>query len=157
MIASSAEDLLCEVERRLAISARTFQRPDYAGLQVVSHSLGWVFPRNESIHALEMDEGSRAILEGGTLCPCQAVYLGNKIPERASARGASQSPSNPAQNRSCFVPIEKMGVLVDSTASETEIVTLMALAGVTLRTTKSAPIRYLSEGEICGVLAAGAK
>jgi rhamnose utilization protein RhaD (predicted bifunctional aldolase and dehydrogenase) len=151
---SSAEDLLCEVERRLAMPARTFQRPDYAGLQIISRSRGWVFPRNELIHALEMDEVSRAILEGGALYPCQAVYLGNKIPV---AREASQRPSDPALNNSCFVPIEKMGVLVDSTTSETEIATLTALAEVTLRTPKSAPIRYLSEAEICGVRAAGAK
>jgi ribulose-5-phosphate 4-epimerase/fuculose-1-phosphate aldolase len=154
---SSVEDLLCEVERRLAIPARTFQRPDYTGLQIVSRSLGWVSPRNELIHALEMDELSRAILEGGTLYPCQAVYLGNKTPERAVSREASQSPANPALSSSCFAPIKNMGVLVASTATETELATLAALTEVTLRTPKSAPIRYLSEAEICGVLAEGAK
>jgi rhamnose utilization protein RhaD (predicted bifunctional aldolase and dehydrogenase) len=151
---SSAEDLLCEVERRLAITARTFQRPDYAGLQIASRSLGWVSPRSDVIHALEMDEVSRAILGGGTLYPCQAVYLGNKIPKRAVAREALQTLT---RSSSCFVPLKNMGVLVASTATETELATLAALTEVTLRTPKSAPIRYLSEAEICSVLAAGAK
>ena len=154
---SSVADLLIEVERRLAIPARTFQRPDYAGLRIVTCSLGWEFPRNELIHALELDEVSRAILQNGTLYPCQAVYLGNRIPSHAVAREVSRSPVNPALNRSCFVPIKKMGVLVDSTATETELVTLTALTEITLRTPKCAPIRYLSEAEICGVMAAGAK
>jgi rhamnose utilization protein RhaD (predicted bifunctional aldolase and dehydrogenase) len=151
---SSVADLLIEVERRLAIPARTFQRPDYAGLQLVRRSLGWAFPRNEMIHALEMDEVSRAILRNGTLYPCQALYLGNKI---SSPAVAPDAPQRPALNSSCFVPIEKMGVLVDSTATETELATLTALTEVTLRIPKCAPIRYLSEAEICGVMATGAK
>jgi rhamnose utilization protein RhaD (predicted bifunctional aldolase and dehydrogenase) len=63
----TAEKLLCEVERRLAITPRRFPQPDTAVLAMIARFSRWQFPNVDSLHALGTDAVSRKILKGGVL------------------------------------------------------------------------------------------
>jgi len=72
----TAEKLLREVERRLAITPRRFPRPDTTALALIARFSRWQFPDVDSLHALGTDPVSRKVLKGGVLYPCQAIFLG---------------------------------------------------------------------------------
>jgi hypothetical protein len=76
----TAERLLCDVERRLAITPRRFPKPDTTVLAMIARFSGWQFPDVDSLHALGTDAVSRKILKGGVLYPCQAIFLGQTMP-----------------------------------------------------------------------------
>ena len=73
---AATEELLCEVERRLAISTRPFPMPDSAVLGNSARFSGWQYPEYDSLHALGTDKAAMKILKGGEMCPCQAIFLG---------------------------------------------------------------------------------
>jgi hypothetical protein len=59
---AATEELLCEVERRLAISARPFPMPDSAVLGNIARFSGWQYPDYDSLHALGTDKAALKIL-----------------------------------------------------------------------------------------------
>src|SRR4029077_12087572 len=69
----TAEKLLMEVERRLAITPRRIPKPDATVLSMIARFSNWQFPDVDTVHALGTDSVSRKILKGGVLYPCQAV------------------------------------------------------------------------------------
>jgi len=73
---AATEELLCEVEHRLAISARPFPMPDSVVLGNIARFCGWQNPDCDSLHALGTDKAALKILKGGVLYPCQAIFLG---------------------------------------------------------------------------------
>ncbi len=75
----ATEDLLAEIERRLAIPPREAHPADYAVLMELANS--WDLPEDDAIHALATDPLSRKILEGGFLYPCQAMFSDARTPE----------------------------------------------------------------------------
>src|SRR5258705_7065454 len=76
----TAEKLLCEVERRLAIYPPRFPKPDTTVLAMIARFSRWQFPDVELLHALGTDESSRKILRAGVLYPCQAIFLCPTMP-----------------------------------------------------------------------------
>lgn len=76
----TAEKLLREVERRLAITPRRFPKSDTTVLTMIARFSRWQFPDIDSLHALGTDAVSRKILKGGVLYPCQAIFLGRTMP-----------------------------------------------------------------------------
>ena len=75
----SAEALLQEVERRVAISPRRSPEPDWALLSRVAHTGLWRVPPSIAIHAMGTDPVSRRIVSGGILYPCQAIFLTTQV------------------------------------------------------------------------------
>jgi ribulose-5-phosphate 4-epimerase/fuculose-1-phosphate aldolase len=150
----TAEKLLCEVERRLAITPRRFPKPDTAVLAMIARFSRWQFPDIDLLHALGTDAASRKILRGGVLYPCQAIFLGptmpllpptaviSKLTERWNAPGGTPA----------FVAVERSGVMLNEKMTSAERATLHGLVQVTLRTEESARLRYLKEAEVTGVL-----
>jgi hypothetical protein len=68
------EDLLWDVERRLAIPPRRVPQPDHLVLQSMLCGTRWRLPEVEAIHALATDDTSRSIVSSGVLYPCQAIF-----------------------------------------------------------------------------------
>ena len=60
---NTAEKLLCEVERRLAIVPRRFPEPNATVLAMIARFSRWQFPDVDSLHALGTDAVSRKILK----------------------------------------------------------------------------------------------
>jgi rhamnose utilization protein RhaD (predicted bifunctional aldolase and dehydrogenase) len=154
----TAEKLLCEVERRLAITPRGFPRPDTTVLAMIARFSAWRFPDVASLHALGTDAVSRKILRGGVLYPCQAIFLGQTMPLLPPAVVLSRSTQrlNGKDGTPAFVAVERSGVMLNEKMTSAERATLIGLAQVTQRTEESAQLRYLKGAELTEVLSKGA-
>ena len=148
----SAEALLADVERRLAIAPRPAPEHDPTLLTVLSGSPQWRIPEVAALHALGTDPISRAILKKGVLYPCQAMFLGREIAMLLHPAPLSWFPEEDAQP---YAILEGAGVIVNEKITSAEYATLMGLMEVVQRTDESAPLRYLTPEEITGVLSGG--
>jgi rhamnose utilization protein RhaD (predicted bifunctional aldolase and dehydrogenase) len=155
---SAAEQLLCEVERRLVIPPRPFPEPDTALLENISRFSGWHYPNFDSLHALGTDKAALEILKGGVLYPCQAIFLGDVLilprtidASRLSARlTASERPPT-------FVVVERSGVMLHENITSAERANLIGLMEVIRRTKESARLRYLTTEEVEKLLNEGGR
>ena len=155
----ATEELLCEVERRLAISARPFPMPDSAVLGNIARLTGWQYPDYDSLHALGTDKAALKILQGGVLYPCQAIFLGLEaltLPHKLAASklkarltGGERPPS--------FVVVERSGVMLNEKMTSAERATLIGLMEVVRRTEESAQLRYLTREEVEKVINEGGR
>jgi rhamnose utilization protein RhaD (predicted bifunctional aldolase and dehydrogenase) len=155
----TAEKLLCEVERRLAITPRRFPKPDTTVLAMIAQFSRWQFPDVDLLHALGTDAASRKILRGGVLYPCQAIFLGPIMPLLPPAAVISKFTErwNGQDGTPAFVAVERSGVMLNEKMTSAERATLIGLVHVTLRTEESAPLRYLREAEVMGALSQSAQ
>jgi rhamnose utilization protein RhaD (predicted bifunctional aldolase and dehydrogenase) len=146
----AAEHLLSEVGRRLSLSPRPAHPADYAGLAQASAGTPWRLPDDDAVHALATDPISRAILAGGLLYPCQAIFSNSSTPALFRSIAGSDSPDQwPARYRNRpLLPIEGRGVLIDRSMTPAECAMISGLAQVVQRIPASAPIRYLTDAEI---------
>ncbi len=154
----TAERLLREVERRLAITPRRFPKPDATVLALIARFSRWQFPDVDLLHALGTDAVSRKVLKGGVLYPCQAIFLGRTMPLFPPAVLVSKFTEclNGKDRTPAFVSVERSGVMLNEKMASAERATLIGLAQVTQRTEESARLRYLKEAEVTDVLSKGA-
>ena len=154
----AVEELLAEVERRIAISPRRAPDPDAAVLEMIAQISGWQFPDVETLHALGTDSVTRTILGGGVLYPCQAIFLGRTMPLFPPAVLVSRLADcfYGAEKVPPFIAVEKGGVMLNEKMNDAERATLLALAEVAQRTSESAQLRYLEDSEVEDVLSGGA-
>jgi rhamnose utilization protein RhaD (predicted bifunctional aldolase and dehydrogenase) len=150
----AAEHLLSEVGRRLALSPRLAYPADYAVLAEASAGSPWDVPYDDAVHALATDPVSRAILAGGLLYPCQAIFSNSSTPALfrsiACLDACSDSPNQWSaryRNRPLLL-IEGRGVLTSRSMTPAECAMIGGLAQVVQRIPASAPIRYLTDPEI---------
>jgi rhamnose utilization protein RhaD (predicted bifunctional aldolase and dehydrogenase) len=153
----AAEKLLCEVERRLAITPRQVPKPDTRVLGTIARSSRWQLPDVDLLHALGTDAVSRRILRGGVLYPCQAIFLGHTMPlVRSSAVISKFAERLKSGDRTPpFVAVERSGVMLNEKMTRAERATLIGLVQVTQRTEPSARLRYLKSAEVSNVLSTG--
>ncbi len=144
------EALLREVETRIAIAPRTVPEPAWDDLNAIAERIGWRVPANPAVHALGMDPICRKMLAGGTLYPCQAIFLAPRVPM------VSQfvSPSDAAEIDSAYVLVENRGTLLRQRQNPVEGLTLAGLAQVVLRLPEDAPIAYLAQKDVNDLLCA---
>jgi len=154
----TAEKLLWEVERRLAITPRRFPKPDTTVLATIARFSKWRFPDVHLLHALGTDAISRKILRGGVLYPCQVMFLGQTMPLLPPAVAVSKFAERLIANDGTppFVVLERSGVILNEKMTGAERATLIGLAQVTLRTEEFARLRYLKRAEVTDVLNKGA-
>lgn len=150
---AAAEDLLREVERRLAVSPRQDPIFDNSSLPQIDPLSPWALPEATELHALSIDAISRRVLGGGILFPCQAVFLGNQVASMPRAEilhgvklfsGKAGSPA--------FVLIEDWGVLTNRKITVSQRAVLQGLLHVVQRVDVAAPVRYLSDMELQSLL-----
>jgi rhamnose utilization protein RhaD (predicted bifunctional aldolase and dehydrogenase) len=141
---AAAEDLLHEVEQRLAVPARTSAGFDEGFLSEIVAHFHWTAPDSTALHALATDPVSRRILRDGVLCPCQAVFLGTRIASTQDCEGLSEPPA--------FAIVEGRGVLTSLRISASQRAILNGLLEIVQRIDAAAPIRYLSDDEVSTLL-----
>jgi rhamnose utilization protein RhaD (predicted bifunctional aldolase and dehydrogenase) len=155
----TAQELLVEVEERIAICPRRPPEADATMLKMIARIAGWQFPNVDTLHALGTDPVTRTILGGGVLYPCQAIFLGRTMPLFPPAVVASKF-------KRCldgkgripeFVAVERGGVMLSDKMSDAARATLIGLAEVTQRTAESAQLRYLQDWEVENILSNGAE
>jgi|SRR5579872_528954 len=138
----AVEDLLAEVEARLAIPPRESHPADHSRLTELAGDSSWNLPDDDTIHTLATDPVSRNILAGGFLYPCQAMFSDARTPELFHAVGTPGGTARP------FVIVKGFGVLLSRIMTPAEIAMLSGLAQVVQRIDPSAPLRYLMETEV---------
>jgi rhamnose utilization protein RhaD (predicted bifunctional aldolase and dehydrogenase) len=148
----AAEALLRDVEDRLAAVPRSGTEPQWSQLKrMVASERCWRVPDDAGVHALATDATSRAILLGGTLYPCQAVYLGASAAVMSSDEHISDSEH---RHRAwygvspTFFIVEGAGVLVRQNMTITQTQLLLGLSHVVQRIDAEAPIRYLTTADL---------
>ncbi len=152
-----AEALLDDVERRLAVIPRPSPKPDAALLAVLSGCSHWRFPDIPALHALGTDPVTQMILKGGVLYPCQAIFLGSRIPMLQFSVPLSRFVrySNCKAEPPTYAIIEGGGVVVNEKINSAEYATLIGLMQILQRVEEFAPLRYLTVTEIASILAVG--
>lgn len=153
----TAEKLLCEVERRLAITPRPFPKPDTTVLAMIARFSRWQFPDVDSLHALGTDAVSLKILKGGVLYPCQAIFLGQTMPLLPPTAVVSRFTErlNGKDRTPPFVAVERSGVMLNEKMTSAERATLIGLVQITQRTEETVRLRYLKGAEVADVLSKG--
>lgn len=156
---AATEQLLCDVEHRLAIPPRTFPVPDGAALEKIASFTGWERPGFDRLHALATDEASLKILKGGVLYPCQAIFLGVEVlvapPTLAASRLKEYSGGK--EHTPPFVVVERTGVMLQEKMTSAQRATLLGLVEVVQRTEESMRLRYLTREEVQKVLNEGGR
>ena len=152
---ASAEELLRDVERRVAIVPRWAPEANWDVLNRIAEQSSWQVPRNGDLHALGADSTSRQIVCKGILYPCQAIFL---TPQARSFRqtlaGKDLASEDLAGIDEPFVIIEDAGVLVRQLLNPTQAATLEALIQVLQRIPETAPLQYLQKKRVQGLLSA---
>jgi rhamnose utilization protein RhaD (predicted bifunctional aldolase and dehydrogenase) len=146
----AVERLLIEVKRRLAIDPRGAPTADYAALKEICQGSPWVLPGDDEVHALGTDAASQAVLSGGLLHPCQAVFSKSGTPElfrpipypNHGTRWQSLYRNWP------FLIIQGRGVIVGRTMTPAGLAIISGLAQIVQRINTSASLRYLTEVDV---------
>lgn len=146
----AVEALLFELERRLAILPRMAQPPDYAALEELCQGSSWDLPEDDQVHALGTDAISRAILSGGLLYPCQAIFANSSAPDlfRPIPCPDLRDESLRQYRNPPFLIVEGRGVLVSRTMKPAELAMISGLAQIVQRVHAGNSLRYLSEDEV---------
>ena len=139
-----AEALLSEVDRRMEIPARGVPEPAWRVLTRIADKSEWGLPEAAAIHALGTDPTVHRIVRGGILYPCQRIFLTPRAWSFSSDVDGNeiQCPEEP------FVIIKNAGTLLRKGLGAAELAILVGLAEILLRIPESAPVQYLSRGEI---------
>jgi rhamnose utilization protein RhaD (predicted bifunctional aldolase and dehydrogenase) len=144
------EPLLREVRRRLSIRPRGAHPADYTMLAAACDNTHWTMPEDDELHAIATDSTSKAILRGGVLYPCQAMFPGAGTAALFQPVSRECASSDEYADRP-FLPIENFGVVVNEAAGPAELELLSGVVRVLLRLSSAVPIRYLTEDEIAGL------
>jgi rhamnose utilization protein RhaD (predicted bifunctional aldolase and dehydrogenase) len=148
----SAEALLDEVERRLALAPRGTPAANPGALPEIP---GWQPAQYEEAHALAMDAFSIRAAAGGTMYPDHCVYLGPSVavvasgdsPEDSVKRYESQQGVRPK-----VLVIPGKGVLLPADLPRAGRELLICLKRVSERIDPEAPFGYLDAAEVARLM-----
>ena len=148
-----AERLLEEVERCLHVEARPAADPPEFAFSREEGNEGWGPPECASIHGLAHDALSRAILRGGVLYPCQALFLPSTVcAGERSLMTQMACLREHGRNQPMAVLFDKDRVLCSAEMTQSQREMLFGLSHVVRRIYKSSVVRYLSLSEVSEVL-----
>jgi rhamnose utilization protein RhaD (predicted bifunctional aldolase and dehydrogenase) len=145
--------LLAEVSHRLCVAPRRAHPADYATLLEISTDSPWTLPDDDEVHALATDPASQAILAGGLLYPCQAIFCDSMTTELFRSippPGLRDDWQHRYRDRP-FLIVDGHGVLVSRSMPPAELATISGLTQVVQRLSASAPLRYLTEPEVAAM------
>jgi len=150
---AEVNDILLEVERRLAVSPRPGPEPDWRLLHERARDTCWRMPQSKTVHALGTDRLALHISSRGVLYPCQAIFFGEMplaftLAQTCSGENGYFSPD--AAQR--FLILDGTGVLVAESITNAEREILIGFAEVVQRIDTAAPLRYLAESEYRQIL-----
>ena len=151
---NAVDGLLGEVERRLAVVPRRAPVAKKPLLEQLARLSPWRLPQMEALHALGTDATSRRILRGGVLYPCQAIFLGHPAPMMPCSIPISDLRDGIGGQHAHrpFLIVEGSGVMLSQKITRAELAVLSGLVEVVQRIAPSAPVRYLTQSELAGVV-----
>lgn len=148
---AAGEQLLRDVEARLAVEPRPAASADGARVAHVAAAIGCRLPTDPAVHALACDPGCLAFARAGVLYPDHVVFLGGEAcvvdeptqAARAIADHRARWPAGPA-----CVLVAGVGVLLATDAPAAAEEMLRCQADVLLRVAPAARLRFLSGAEV---------
>jgi rhamnose utilization protein RhaD (predicted bifunctional aldolase and dehydrogenase) len=147
---AAAGQRLDEVEMRLTRNPRQAPEANMDALKRLSRGTRWKLPADEMVHALGTDPYSTALLGGGVIYPCQAIFLATAV--RPWPPGEWMEPNRLAlaepSTITPFIVFEGGGVLVDEQITPSAEATLSGLVQVLGRVEETAGVRYLTDAEV---------
>jgi rhamnose utilization protein RhaD (predicted bifunctional aldolase and dehydrogenase) len=146
----AVENLLSEVQQRLAICPRPADPADYAALAEIADGSSWDLPDDDEVHALGTDPISRGVLSGGLLYPCQSIFSTWTKPGVFHSVPCPD-PKDQSESRYFarpFLIIDGCGVIVRRAMTPGQRAIMSGLARVVQRISSCAPLRYLTEEEV---------
>ncbi len=147
----SAETLLGEVERRLAVSPRAAAIPDWNVLQQLAKGTEWKPAAEQEVHTLGTDTHSAQIAAGGTMYPDHCVYLGPAAPILQPGESLDEA-LNHYRSRYAYDPayllVPGKGVLTSPKLSRAGRELLLCLKRVTERIPESVAVQYLEDWQV---------
>src|SRR5690242_7246115 len=151
---NAVEGLLGEVEHRPAVVPRRAPVAKKPLLEQLARLSPWRLPQMEALHALGTDATSRRILRGGVLYPCQAIFLGHPAPMMPCSIPISDLRDGIGGQHAHrpFLIVEGSGVMLSQKITRAELAVLSGLVEVVQRIAPSAPVRYLTQSELAGVV-----
>jgi rhamnose utilization protein RhaD (predicted bifunctional aldolase and dehydrogenase) len=146
----AVEELLSQVQQRLALCPRQPDPTHYAALAKIADGSAWSLPDDNEIHVLGTDAISRAILSVGLLYPCQLVFSTSSapVPFRSVPYPDPRDQWQRRYRNQQFLIVERCGVIVKRTMTPAQRAMMSGLAQVVQRISSSAPLRYLTDEEI---------
>lgn len=152
----SVDSLLGDVRRRLACHPRAVPTPKLSVLERIQRFSHWRLPDSETLHTFGTDAVSHRIIKRGILYPCQAIFLRPTPALFTIHQGLSEVTSqvHTLDASSPFIAIEGRGVLINQKITAAEYAVLSGLAEVVRRIESGAPLEYLKDHEVSGLLSA---
>ncbi len=156
---AAAEDLLCDVERRLAIQPRAIARPDRVVLENIARFSDWEYPEFRSSARARHRQSSAQNSKRRSAVSVPGHFPGRdahptaddcRRPDwQARLAGGGRTPA--------FVVVERSGVILNENMTSAERANLIGLVEVMRRTKGSARLRYLTSEEVEKVLNGGGR
>ncbi len=147
---ASAERLLREVDRRLAVPPRAAPPPDLAALAALAADGGYRLPAHPGAHRLGTDPSCFTRAREGVPYPDHVVFL-DPAPAVVEARGTESTVVARSQAWLAASPshvlVEGAGVLVSRASTPAAEAMLLCQADVLARTAGDARLRLLSAAE----------
>jgi len=158
-----AEKLLQDLEKRLAIAPR---KPNLHARRVAetetrlpnepvrAAETSWLPCPRQPLQRLALDPVSQAILQGGTLYPCHAIFLGPAVACASSLDQVAESVAahkREAGRPPAFLIVKDECVLLSSNISPAQLEVLEGLLHVVERLEADTPIRYLTRSEVAAL------
>ncbi|EWY40468.1 aldolase [Skermanella stibiiresistens SB22] len=148
-----AENLLAEVERRLAVIPRRMAPVPWAALEAIAAGTPWRPAADEVAHAVGLDPEALEIARGGVLYPDHVVFLGSGVPSAPADADPVAWLADRAAAAPPIVALPALGILLRSDLPPSGQAMAVCLGLVASRMASSAPIRYLrreDEHELLG-------
>ena len=147
------QELLDEVETRLALRSRRAPEFDDGFLRGLAQGSGWRLPEHAAVHSLATDAISREIFSRGVLYPCQAIFLGavDQYKYLYAEHHSEAAKELKCRRGETFVVVNGKGVLISDNIASAEYETLLGLVQVLQRVDDPSAIRYLTSGELKAV------
>lgn len=157
-----AERLLQDLEKRLAIAPRkpSLRARSMADAEtrlnepVRAAEISWLPCPRQTLQRLALDPVSQAILQGGTLYPCHAIFLGPAVAFASSLDQVAESVAahkREAGRPPAFLIVKDECVLLSSSISPVQLEVLEGLLHVVERLEADTPIRYLTRSEVAAL------
>jgi rhamnose utilization protein RhaD (predicted bifunctional aldolase and dehydrogenase) len=149
----TVEELLDEVEVRLALHPRHAPEFDDEFLRRLAQGSGWRLPEHTALHSLATDAISGEIFSRGVLYPCQAIFLGavEQYKYFYAEHDSEAAKVLKCRRGEAFVLVKEKGVLISDNIASAEYETLLGLVQVLQRVDDPSAIRYLTSGELKAV------
>jgi len=140
----TAEALVAEVEKRLALEPREARAADHGALAAICAGTDYRVPEDPRCHGIAIDGHSLSVATGGSLYPDHVVFLGPAMPTMNPGKDLIDLQKTDGAPSPVAVLVPGVGSIIRKDASPGAEAMLTCLALVTSRVPTDAEVIYLT-------------